>query len=228
MKFGQFEIIRWHPDVSIPQSINDVMEKIELADKLGMDEIWLGEHHFSRHGLVSGIFSMLGNIAKRVKNARIGSAVVVLPFHNPILVAEEAATIDILSNGRFTLGIGAGYQAQEFRALGVNIDEARQRFREYVDVIRMCWEDGPITYKGEFIDIEDILVIPKPVQKPLPMTIAVSTSPESVDFAAKMGLEIMVGGPTAVMGQVPQVMELWHSGWSITGIPMSTSIYQPA
>ena len=219
MKFGQFEIIRWHPDVSIPQSINDVMEKIEMADKLGMDEIWLGEHHFSRHGLVSGIFSMLGNIAKRVINARIGSAVVVLPFHNPILVAEEAATIDILSNGRFTLGIGAGYQAQEFRALGVNIDEARQRFREYVDVIRMCWEDGPITYKGEFIDIEDILVIPKPVQKPLPMTIAVSTSPESVDFAAKMGLEIMVGGPTAVMGQVPQVMELWHERMEHYGHP---------
>jgi alkanesulfonate monooxygenase SsuD/methylene tetrahydromethanopterin reductase-like flavin-dependent oxidoreductase (luciferase family) len=219
MKFGQFEIIRWHPDVSIPQSINDVMEKIELADKLGMDEIWLGEHHFSRHGLVSGIFSMLGNIAKRVKNARIGSAVVVLPFHNPILVAEEAATIDILSNGRFTLGIGAGYQAQEFRALGVNIDEARQRFREYVDVIHMCWEDGPITYKGEFINVEDILVIPKPVQKPLPMTIAVSTSPESVDFAAKMGLEIMVGGPTAVMGQVPQVMELWHERMEHYGHP---------
>ena len=210
MKFGQFEIIRWHPEVSIPQSINDVMEKIELADRLGMDEIWLGEHHFSRHGIISGIWSMLGCVAQRTKNARIGSAVVVLPFHNPIMVAEEAATIDILSNGRFTLGIGAGYQAQEFRGLGANIEEARPRFREYLDVIRKCGEDGPLTYKGEFVDVEDLLVIPKPIQKPLPVTIAVSTSPESVDYAAKLGLEIIVGGPTAVMGQISQVMELWH------------------
>ena len=219
MKFGQFEIIRWHPDVSIPQSISDVMEKIELADELGMDEIWLGEHHFSRHGLVSGIFSMLGNLAQRTKNARIGSAVVVLPWHNPIMVAEEAATIDILSGGRFTLGIGAGYQAQEFRALGANIEESRQRFREYVDVIQKCWEDGPLTYRGDFIDVEDVLVIPKPIQKPMPMVIAVSTSPESVDYAAKMGLQIMVGGPTAVMGQVPQVMELWHERMEHYGHP---------
>ncbi len=219
MKFGQFEIIRWHPDVSIPQSISDVMEKVELADRLGMDEIWLGEHHFSRHGIISGIWSMLGYVAQRTKNARIGSAVVVLPFHNPIMVAEEAATIDILSNGRFTLGIGAGYQAQEFRGLGSNIEEARPRFREYLDVIRKCWEDGPLTFKGQFVDVEDLLVIPKPIQKPLPVTIAVSTSPESVDYAAKLGLEIIVGGPTAVMGQISQVMDLWHERMEHYGHP---------
>ena len=124
MEFGQFEIIRWHPDLSNSQSINGVMEKIELGDELGMDEIWIGEHHFSRHGLVSGIFSMLGSVAQRTKNARIGTAVVVLPFHNPIQVAEEAATVDILSGGRLTLGVGAGYQAREFHGFGVNIEEA--------------------------------------------------------------------------------------------------------
>ena len=219
MKFGQFEIIRWHPEVSIPQSIADTMEKIELADRLGMDEIWLGEHHFSRHGLISGIFAMLGNVAQRTKNARIGSAVVVLPWHNPIMVAEEAATIDILSGGRFTLGIGSGYQAMEFSALGTDIETARPRFREYLDVIQKAWEDGPLTYKGEFIDVEDVNVIPKPIQKPLPVVIAVSTSPESVDFAASKGLEIMVGGPTAVMGQVPQVMALWHERMEHYGHP---------
>ena len=220
MKFGQFEIIRWHPDLSESQSINGVMEKIELGDELGMDEIWIGEHHFSRHGLVSGIFSMLGNVAQRTKNARIGTAVVVLPFHNPIQVAEEAATVDILSGGRLTLGVGAGYQAREFHGFGVNIEEARRRFREYLDVILKSWEDGPLTYKGDFIDVEDILVIPKPIQKPhIPIQIAVSTSPESVDFAASKGLPIMVGGPTAAMGQVPQVIRLWHERMEHYGHP---------
>ena len=100
-----------------------------MGDTLGIDEIWLGEHHFSRHGLISGVFSMLGNVAQRTKNARIGSAVVVLAWRNPIQVAEEAATIDILSGGRLTIGVGSGYQALEFDGMGVDITEARARFR---------------------------------------------------------------------------------------------------
>ncbi|MBT6275374.1 MAG: LLM class flavin-dependent oxidoreductase [Chromatiales bacterium] len=210
MKFGQFEIIRWHPDTTPEQSIKAVMEKIELGDTLGIDEIWVGEHHFSRHGLVSGVFSLLGNVAARTKNARIGTAVVVLPWRSPIQVAEEAATIDILSGGRLTLGVGAGYQALEFDGMGVDLTQARARFREYVDVIARCWQDEPLTFKGDFIDVADLQVLPKPVQKPIPMNIAVSTSPESVDFAASRGLPIMVGGPTAVLGQIPQVIALWH------------------
>ena len=197
MKFGQFEIIRWHPSQTPAQSIEAVMEKIELGDTLGIDEIWIGEHHFPRHGLVSGIFSMLGSVAQRTKNARIGSAIVVLPWRSPIQVAEEAATIDILSGGRLTLGVGAGYQALEFNGMGADITEARARFREYVDVIYGCWRDEPLTFKGTFIDVEDLNVLPKPVQKPIPMHIAVSTSPESVDFAASKAMPIMVGGPTA-------------------------------
>ena len=210
MKFGQFEIVRWHPDTTPRHSIEAVMEKIELGDQLGIDEIWIGEHHFSRHGLVSGVFSLLGNVAARTKNARIGSAVVVLPWRSPIQTAEEAATIDILSGGRLTLGVGAGYQALEFNGMGADITQARAWFREYIDVILRCWQDEPLTYKGEFIDVTDLNVLPKPIQDPIPIHVAVSTSPESVDFAASRGLPIMVGGPTAVIGQIPDVIALWH------------------
>jgi alkanesulfonate monooxygenase SsuD/methylene tetrahydromethanopterin reductase-like flavin-dependent oxidoreductase (luciferase family) len=135
IKFGQFEIIRWHQNMTPQQSIEAVMAKIELGDTLGIDEIWIGEHHFSRHGLVSGIFLILDNVAQRTKNARIGTAIVVLPWRSPTQVAEEAATIDILSGGRLTLGVGAGYQALEFDGMNVDITEARARFREYIDVI---------------------------------------------------------------------------------------------
>ena len=210
MKFGQFEIVRWHQDTTPRQSIEAVMEKIELGDQLGIDEIWIGEHHFSRHGLVSGVFSLLGNVASRTKNARIGSAVVVLPWRSPIQTAEEAATIDILSGGRLTLGVGAGYQALEFNGMGADITQARARFREYIDVILGCWQDEPLTYKGEFIDVTDLNVLPKPIQGPIPIHVAVITSPERVDFAASRSLPIMVGGPTAVIGQIPNVIALWH------------------
>ena len=219
MKFGQFEIIRWHPTMTPAESIAAVMEKIELGDTLGIDEIWIGEHHFTRHGLVSGIFSMLGNVAARTKNARIGTAIVVLPWRNPVQTAEEAATVDVPSGGRLTLGVGAGYQALEFNGMNADIAQARARFREYVDVIHGCWRDEPLTFRGDFIDVQDLNVLPKPVQKPIPMHIAVSTSPESVDFAASKAMPIMVGGPTAVMGQVPQVLEMWHERMAHYGHP---------
>ena len=150
-----------------------------------------------------------------------------------MLVAEESAIIDIISNGRFNLGVGAGYQAQEFHGLGVDIAHSREMFNEYLEVVQACWEEGMTTFKGKFVDFENIWVIPKPVQKPgPPIYIAVSTSPESVDNAAKRGLPIIVGGPTTTLGQTPQVVSLWHERMEHYGnphghidLPVSTNIY---
>ena len=233
MRFGMFDILRWHKDWTAERAFDASLEQIEFADKLGLQDIWLGEHHFSRHGMLSGIFSFLGAVAAKTENARIGTAIVVLPFHNPVLVAEESAIIDIISNGRFNLGVGAGYQAQEFHGLGVDIAHSREMFNEYLDVVQACWQDGNTTFKGKFVDFENIWVIPKPVQKPgPPIYIAVSTSPESVDNAAKRGLPIIVGGPTTTLGQTPQVVSLWHERMERYGnphehidLPVSTNIY---
>ena len=220
MRFGMFDVVRWHQDVSAGKTLTDILDQIEFADQLGIQDIWLGEHHFSRHGLLSGIFSFMGAVAAKTKNARIGTSIVILPFHNPVQVAEEAATLDILSNGRFNLGVGAGYQAQEFHGMGVDITQSRKMFKEHLDVVMKCWEDGPTTYKGDYVDIEDIWVIPKPIQKPgPPIYIAVSTSPESVDYAASIGVPILVGGPTTTIGQTPRVVQMWHERMEHYGRP---------
>ena len=107
----------------------------------------------------------------------------------------------------------------ERQGITKDITEARGSFRETVDVIYGCWKDEPLPFKGDFIDVADLNVLPKPVQKPIPMHIAVSTSPESVDYAASKAMPIMVGGPTAVMGQVPQVLEMWHERMEHYGHP---------
>ena len=233
MRFGMFDTIRWHEDVSGEDTIKNALEQVEFADRLGIQDIWLGEHHFSRHGILSGIFSFMGAVAARTTQARIGTSIVVLPFHNPVQVAEEAAIIDIISNGRFNLGVGAGYQAQEFHGMGVDISKSREMFKEYLDVVLKCWEEGPLNYQGDFVNIENIWVIPKPVQKPgPPIYIAVSTSPESVDYAAKLGVPILVGGPTTTLGQTPEVVRLWHERMEHYGnphehidLPVSANVY---
>lgn len=233
MRFGMFEILRWHQDVPAEKAFDDALGQIEFADSLGIQDIWLGEHHFSRHGILSGIFSFMGTVAARTKNARIGTSIVILPFHNPVQVAEESAILDIVSGGRFNLGVGAGYQAQEFRGMGVDIEESRDLFKEYLEVVMKCWEDGLTTYRGRYVNIEDIWVIPKPVQKPgPPIYIAVSTSPESVDYAASIGVPILVGGPTTTLGQTPQVVAMWHERMEHYGhphqhvdLPVSANVY---
>ena len=233
MKFGFFTIIPFHESATEAEHFQQTMEKIELADQLGFDEVWLGEHHFSRHGLVSGLYTWMGAIAARTKRVRIGSAINILPFHNPILAAEEAATLDILSGGRLNFGIGSGYQRQEFEGVGVNIEEARDRFREAIDVIIGAWTEERLTFHGRFTQVDDLWVLPKPIQKPHPpLYIAVSTSPSSVEYAASRQIQIMVGGPTDIMGQAAQVVKLWHDKMAAFGhahehidLPVAKRIY---
>ena len=220
MKFGIFQLIQWHETFTHERSLLEALEQTEYAEKMGLDEVWLGEHHFSRHGLVSGVFSLAGNIAARTKRMRIGTAVMVLPFHNPITVAEEVATLDIVSGGRVEFGVGSGYQRQEFDGHGVNIDEGRERFREHIDVILKAWTEEKLTFHGKFTNVDDLEVIPKPIQKPHPpIYIAVSTSPASIEYAASRGLTPLIGGPTAVMGQVPEVIRRWRGKMEEFGHP---------
>ena len=134
-----------------------------------------------------------------------------LPFRNPIQVAEELATIDILSGGRLDAGVGSGYQRQEFEGLGVDVEESRDRFREALDVIVRAWTEDKLTYDGRFTSVEDVAVLPKPKQKPHPpLYVAVSTSPATVDYAASLAVPVIVGGPTAALGIAPEVIALWR------------------
>ena len=211
MRFGIFSIVPWHETLTQEQALLETVEEIELADRLGLDDAWLGEHHFSRHGLLSGIWAFMGHLAGRTERIRLGTAVIVLPFHNPIHVASEAAMLDVLSGGRLDLGVGSGYQRQEFEGMGVDLDESRERFRESLDVITKAWTEETLTYHGKFTNVDDLAVIPKPLQKPHPpLYIAVSTSPASVEYAASREIPIIVGGPTAAMGRSTEVMKLWR------------------
>lgn len=233
MKFGLFSIVPWHESLTAEQALFDSLEQIELADRLGLDEVWLGEHRFSRHGLLSGFFSFAGQVAARTQNVRIGTAVIVLPLHNPILVAEEVAMLDVLSGGRMEIGVGSGYQRQEFDGLGVDIDESRERFREAVTVMIKAWTDETLTFHGRFTNVENIWVLPKPVQKPHPpLYVAISTSPSTVEWAARQQIQPILGGPTDTMGQAPQVLKMWRAkmdefGHAHTHLtpPMAKGIY---
>jgi len=154
-------------------------------------------------------------------------------LHNPILLAEETAMLDVISGGRLNFGIGSGYQSQEFEGVGVNMDESRERFQEAVDVIIKAWTEERLTFHGKFTNVDDLWVLPKPLQDPYPTIYqAVSTTPESIDFAASRNIQVIAGGPTDILGQAPQVIQAWRDRMDFYGHPhahldppMSKSIY---
>lgn len=214
MKFGILNLGMWHETQDQAEPFQIIQEQAALADRLGYDSYWVGEHHFSRHGIIADCMVQLAAIAQVTKRIRIGTAVVVLPFHNPVRLAEQCAMVDILSGGRLDVGVGIGYQWREFKGLSATIDDARDRFRDNLQVMLKCWGDGILEHDSKWNKhdrADGIEVMPKPLQRPHPPIYqAVTITPASVEFAASNGIPVMVGGPTDVLGLAPQVIDLWR------------------
>ena len=124
-------------------------EMTRAADRLGFDSVWCAEHHFSTYGYLSRPLMFAMHLAAQTERIRVGSAVVVLPLHHPLVVAEEIATADLLSGGRLDVGLGRGYQKYEFERLGHTLDESRERFDESVDILLKAFEGKPFAHEGK-------------------------------------------------------------------------------
>ena len=165
-----------------------------LADELGYHSVWLAEHHFSTYGYLSRPLTYALHLANQTRRIRVGTAVVVLPLHNPLVVAEEVATVDLLSGGRFDLGLGRGYQHYEFERFGQDLGESRARWEEGVDILLRAFTGEPFTYEGEFFQIPETCILPTPVQSPHPPIWVVGQSPESVAATVDRGFNLVTGG----------------------------------
>ncbi len=169
--------------------INYVIE----AERLGFSSVFLVEHHFTGFGQVSASLNLLSYLAARTERIRLGTAVVVLPWHNPVLVAEEAATLDLLSNGRLDFGVGKGYRPYEFSGFCIPQDEATARFDEAIDVIRRAWTSkGRFSYSGTRWHYDNIVVEPAPIQQPHPPFWLGAGSAESIQRAARDGYNLLL------------------------------------
>jgi alkanesulfonate monooxygenase SsuD/methylene tetrahydromethanopterin reductase-like flavin-dependent oxidoreductase (luciferase family) len=169
----------------------DILKGAELAEELGFNSVWIAEHAFSEHSIISSPTGLLAAIAARTKRVKIGVACTIVPWHAPLRFAQDVATIDIISGGRVVVGVGRGYQKREFDIYGIDIAESRDRFVEGMDIAIKSWTEERFSYDGQFFKFPEVMVIPKPVQQPTPpILMAVTHSPESVEIAVsnKWGL----------------------------------------
>ena len=200
----------------------DILKGARLGDELGFDSVWVTEHAFSEHGIISSPHSLLAAIAAQTTRVTVGVAVTVVPWYHPIRMAQDLATLDIISQGRLIVGAGRGYQKREFDGYGIDISESRERFVEGMDIAIRAWSQERLSYQGKFYNIPDVMVVPKPVQKPHPpIWMAVTQSPESLEIAVQNRWSLItVGGATS--GADPEeehtLISLYHSKMVANGV----------
>jgi len=175
------------------QGYRDFIGYVEEAEELGYHSVFLVEHHFTGFGQVSASLNLLTYLAARTTRMRLGTAVVVLPWHNPVLLAEQAATVDLLSGGRLDFGVGKGYRANEFHGFNVKADEAQELFLESLDVIRRAWQsEERFTHIGKHWTFQDIVVEPPPIQRPHPPLWLAAGSEEGLTWAAENEFNLLL------------------------------------
>lgn len=190
-------------------AIADELALIRKADELGFDTCWMREHHFTDYGFLPNTMVMAAHVAALTERIRLGTAVITLPLHHPVRVAEDIALVDVLSGGRVDVGIGRGYQSVEFDTFGVPLAEARERTDEAIAVMRAVWTGDNVNHKGRHWNFEGLRLQPRPVQQPPPLYYA-SINSDSIIHYAQQGIPFIVDG-TVRTSQLAVLADTWRS-----------------
>jgi alkanesulfonate monooxygenase SsuD/methylene tetrahydromethanopterin reductase-like flavin-dependent oxidoreductase (luciferase family) len=175
------------------EGFRDFIEYNVEAEALGFHGTFVVEHHFTGYGQVSATINLLTWLGARTKTLRLGTAVIVLPWHNPVLLAEQAATLDLLSGGRLDFGVGKGYRPYEFSGFCIPQQEATERFDEAIDIVRKAWTTkGRFSHHGKLWHYDNIVVEPAPIQQPHPPFWMGAGSKESIERAAREGYNLLL------------------------------------
>ncbi len=216
MKFGYFTLSD-NAYVNNPrpanQFVNDIINEAVYAEEVGLHSAWIGEHHFSTLGVLSCPDLALAYIAARTKRIRLAPAVTVLPLHHPIRVAEQWASLDLLSGGRVDFAAGRGYDRREYEPLGASFDNNQSVFEEGMEIVRRLWDsDRPVSFRGRHYAFDDVTITPRPLQSPVPAYVASFSSP-SIELAARLGCGLIVAPFAAALsyGGLRQVAELYKA-----------------
>jgi len=181
------------PDVDSGHAFQEYIDFIKEAETLGYCSTFVVEHHFTGTGELSASLNLLTWLGAQTRTIRLGTAVVVLPWHNPVIVAEQVATLDVLSGGRVDFGVGKGYRHNEFAGFGVPIEQSAERFEEALDVVVKSWTSRErFSHEGKYWKFDNIVVEPPVAQKPHPPIWMGAGSPASIAGVAERGCNLLL------------------------------------
>jgi alkanesulfonate monooxygenase SsuD/methylene tetrahydromethanopterin reductase-like flavin-dependent oxidoreductase (luciferase family) len=169
MKFGYFPCTQDPPNgANIGGVLREAIVEAQVAEESGFDSCLFSEHHQQEDCYIPNVILMAGMVGVCTKNIKVGTCVTLIPLWHPVHAAEDAAIVDQITGGRMILSVGVGYQDRDFEAFGLSIKERAGRSEEGVEVLKKCWEQERFSYHGKFYNLNNVMITPKPLQKPRP------------------------------------------------------------
>jgi alkanesulfonate monooxygenase SsuD/methylene tetrahydromethanopterin reductase-like flavin-dependent oxidoreductase (luciferase family) len=196
MRCGLFTELQCPEGRQEAQLYDEFLAQIVQAETLGYHAMWMAELHFHRRfSILSAPLLIAAAAAQRTQRLRLGIAVNLLPLHHPVRLAEEGAVLDVLSHGRLDFGVGRGHPFPGvYETFRVPPADSRARFAEALDILIGAWSREPFSYRGEYFQVSDLAVVPRPVQQPHPPIFVAAGSPETYHATGQRGLAILVPG----------------------------------
>ena len=205
MKFAYFTHLPWPEGTDPSQIIEETTEQVQYAESLGFHSAWLAEHHFTRYSIGSSSLILATHLAAHTRKIRLGTAVLVSPLHNPLRLAEDTATLDLVSGGRLDVGFGRGSSGYEYSGYGVDAAESQERFQDSIKIIQGLWTTPDFSYDGKYFQVNRANLVPLPVQQPHPpVYIAATRTPATLDFAVSTGHTLCI----AVVQDTAEALDL--------------------
>jgi alkanesulfonate monooxygenase SsuD/methylene tetrahydromethanopterin reductase-like flavin-dependent oxidoreductase (luciferase family) len=221
LTFGAYALPSYHAESDPPQGpfMRHVLDLLAAAEPLGFDNLWINEHHFdSWGGMMSAPAMALAALSQRTRRVRLGTSIAVLGLHHPLAVAEQLATLDLISSGRLDFGIGRGSEPYDYEAFGVDYAEAQARTMEALDVILGAWTRPRLTHSGTYFQVDDVEVWPRPQQQPHPpVWVSCSSSPASFEQTARRGYFALTLGFPRPVDAFAELTHTYIDAWVDSG-----------
>ena len=208
------------------EAFRETFRLVDAAEAYGIDGAWLGELHFlPNRSVFSSPIVLASAIATRTRRLRVGTAVQVLPLGNPIRIAEEVATVDQISEGRFEFGVGRSGAVRTYDVLGVPYAESQSRFLEALEIIVEAWKGETFSYQGKHYQVRNATVSPRPHQQPHPPIRMAANTPETFEQVGRLGLYIFVGLRGMNIAELRDRVGTYRKAWADAGHPGEGSVY---
>lgn len=218
MKFGLFYQLPCATTQDATTRYQETIEQIVYAEALGFDTAWLAELHFNpSFSIMPAPLILAAALAQRTTRIRLGTAVLLLPLQHPLRTAEEAAVVDLLSQGRLELGVGRGMIAIHFQGFNIPREESRDRFEEALTIIKQAWTQEKFQFEGKYYHVPETTVVPKPLQKPHPPLRIAANSAETAVFAGEQGYSVFVASPINSGAKLAEQVERYRQVFRTAG-----------
>ncbi|HEX6842481.1 MAG TPA: LLM class flavin-dependent oxidoreductase [Stellaceae bacterium] len=226
MEFGLFHEFQRPPGASAETAFAQSFAQVDAAERWGLDAMWLAELHFApERSVLASPLVLAAAIAQRTRRMKIGTAVQVLPLCHPLRLAEEAATVDQISEGRLIFGVGRSGFPRTYEAYGVPYAESRERFAETLEIVKLAWTEERFSYRGKYFSYDNVALVPKPWQKPYPPIRIAATSPDTYAAIGALGHAAFVAARLGTLAELAPLVRSYRDAYKTAGHQGSGEVY---